>query len=234
MNGLRETDAVINLYPRFAEILTILFNQTEYFTRLEVEQLLISAISDWVRLRPSIPCYIITYPKKIGSEFYYYHRLNHLFPDHILLNPNQMSSLKVDQEIELVYIDDWVLTGIRTSDVVNFWKSIIPESARVQWTVVIGLMSKSFRRKTPMTAWVGREITASLLELIEHLSLELIYDFYLTFNEGNMTAFPVHLEYKIPRTKGSFEAIYLQCRNRPNKDFMDEIIPLYQEYLIRE
>lgn len=228
MNGLFGTEEFINHHLEFQPILEILFQNTQYFTRRQIIEFLETQIEIWLRQRKKLPLFFITYPKKIGSEYYYYHLFRDKFPEHRLLNLKD--TVQFPDEYEVVYPDDWVLTGIRTTDVLELWKPRLP--GRVHWTLIMGLMSEKFRNSlSGITTYVGYPIQHSLRDLISHLDSELVEKFYLTFNDGYQTAYPVHLEYKISRSKGCFDSIYLRCRDIPNKDFMIEIEKIYQKEL---
>lgn len=240
-------------HPKFTKILDLLFQNTQYYTRQQILVDLQEKIQQWKAEREQIPLFVVLSPLKIGSEYYYYHYFRNQLPPHTLII-HQIPSTIPDLA-EFLFLDDWILTGTRATD--TFLNIVYldedhenpryPDS--VHTLTIITSIATPEAEKLKSTEyrdylWLNLTVNVNLyyVNLVDTFrnlleangygiafspERSLMHQFYKTFNDSKYTAYPIHLDYKIANTDGSFPLIYAKCRTPPVKDFMTEIIEIY-------
>ena len=111
MNGLNQqkVDDFIQSYPEYAEIISDICSKTLYFTTAQILDGLRKSVSEYKRINPSLPLYVVVPdPKKSGQ--WIYNNIKDLLPEHKVkrMSPNK-------ERAEYLYIDDWSLSGCNAS-----------------------------------------------------------------------------------------------------------------------
>lgn len=256
-NGLHENSNNCKQFkidnPKFSKIFQILFNNTQYYRRSQIITDLENEIEQWKRERSNIPLYVVLPIQKIGSEHYFYYQLKNRLPKHsIILNVFP----QINEESELLYLDDWSLTGYHCWQAFNDIIFIDEDHEKPRYpnvllkcTIIVSITSNevltSFRSDENLSFvpqctfnFYYSHIVRKFIDILKENGInyddnniyeeessknfKLIIDFFNKYNSGKITAYPVHLDYKIANVDGSFPNIYINCRDNPNKRFMKE------------
>lgn len=239
---------LFNKSNKFSKIIKILFDNTQYYTRKTILKDLELNINKWKNERQNLPLYVILPVGKIGSEYYFYYHFKKILPKHKLIL-NVFPS--INEESELLYLDDWSLTGHHCwnafNDVIftdedhqNFRYPNIPLKCTVIVSITTNESLKFFTDDENLGfipqcnfnyyySHIIRKFNDILIDNgfnYEPFDFKndfiLICDFYEKYNCSKHTAYPVHLDYKIANVDGSFPNIYIHCRSKPVKTFMSD------------
>jgi len=108
-----KTKSVIEKYPKFSYLLNQLVIHTQYYTTIEVIEGIKSMILQWSQNRKSIPLFINAGRKKKSSSYWLYSTIKDLLPEHDLFLYGK--TFDPDTEIEILFIDDWMLSGVNAA-----------------------------------------------------------------------------------------------------------------------
>lgn len=119
-NGLnvnsRTCIALKDKYPEYVDIFNILFSNTLYLTLDNVITSLETQINNFIENKKDYPVVVLIGTDKIGSEQYFYYKLQDKLPPHYIFFSNHtLNSDKILKEITeptyLLFMDDWSLSG---------------------------------------------------------------------------------------------------------------------------
>ena len=251
-NGLNTNSEMcqqlITKYPEHSRLLNFVFERTLYLSLNDVISALEHQISLFNEFRnKSMPIIVVIDTKKIGSEQYFYYRLQNVLPPHYIIFRNKRLK-KITEPVYLLFLDDWSLSG---TNMFATFDNILYESGSNYTSPNISLVS--------ITAVTTNIVKANFPKLFpdlkthvfsEYLIRPFIY-YYKKYNEENpenkiptaeARAFNdifnpeargnsnlIHLEYKISNIHGSFTSIYESCSKiPPNKEFMTEAKTIFE------
>jgi hypothetical protein len=215
-------------HPQFTNELMSVFNQTKYFKRTQVEDVIKKLVLNYCMNRKKVPLYINLPKDKIGSEHWLYLQYKDILPPHTIVNDNQI----IDGE--LLYVDDWCISG--SNAVLNLNKIIYTS----KW--LLGQYDTTNIKLTFIFSSVtdnGLDHLNNIISLLYKSKKQFIYDsviqkfscdnddfktsWYSGHNDGQ---YSIHSDYKIPDCK-SFINIYKKCNLETNTKFMESVKKLF-------
>lgn len=160
LKPIEECQKFFNDNSNFDSILRLLFENTLYITRTQILEDLKNSIERWRNERENKPLYITLKTGKIGSEYYFYYTLKHLLPEHkLILN---IIPRDIEDGAEILYLDDWSLTGIHMQESYNriFYKcKKYPRYPKIKlnYTVITSIMSEVVMHLFDIPDWLKDE-----------------------------------------------------------------------------
>ena len=207
-------------YPKYKQIFDLLFEYTHYYTKREIIHDIYENIMNWKEIRRKIPLFVIIDNNKIGSDHYYYYHFKDILPKHkIILSSNEISD---DNDVELLYIDDWSLTGL---NMIKLFEPLINRKHRTSEILLTCIISIStiacntaimeFKDNYNVSCNIyTSHIIKSFKSILNKMNIphELIYEFFEDFlTDSNIDIYPVQLEYKSITSDYSDQSIYSKC-----------------------
>lgn len=220
MTGLSPVrcEELLRTYPQFEELLTRLFEQTQYRTTATVIQTVQKQVRTWLGERDPTRTLFVGLPVQPGSEQWLYDLVRSELPPHQVIT----GPFTIHQPSELLMLDDCVLSGCNICG--NGEDLVADEGGPFDLVLTVITAYATSAGQECVRQVLGERLTRLNFYQEEYLTLfepgqispSLQGEFLRTFApDTECWAYPFHLEYKIANQWGSFPTIYEPCREVP-------------------
>jgi hypothetical protein len=227
-------------HPAFISSLKELCVTTQYLTISNILFLIKKNIEKWISMRKNIPLYVIFLKKdyEMGTDMFLYYYFHLLLPSHQIVEVLDNGSCVTDlpnNECELLYIDDWSLTGYQMCSLFN---CCIKNKKNVLMTCILATVgSLSVDRIHEAFPFNNIEIFTGFTvqpyicrkEILQWL--QCYYCNKLTINNRcksckyvYFTPYPIFNEMSIAKGYASFNLLYEKvCKNVSKEHFLNYV-----------
>ncbi len=252
---------VINehLDRKYAEIISFIKNNSSYTTKDAIITSIRNIIKKVMNERKIVmnerkkvmkesnddtPLYINLCTTKIGSEQWMYLTIKDLLPEHhvVLVDDNRFILSSLENDVDILYVDDMILSGGNCSDVTYFLFKDQQIKASINYIICSSILTD--KGATSITneintyvpyikhRYVSGNTCLSLTQAMGKCGVQydstLLQDFYRdispdTYEEAHL----FYTDYKLPSSMSSYPDIYKHMMV-VNRDFMQEVEEQWQ------
>lgn len=227
-----KTESTILKYYRYKDVLIDLVKNTKYYTVDDILNGIQDSLISWNINRKNIPLYCFLHKSNKGSSVWLYRENLKFIPEHKKLYDITDLEKYINQEIEILYIDDWALSGIHLAGtfeelypLLNYGNNLYKNN-KIKYTFItfINTIESELLLHSLFDLY---NINGSLISthqlhpfITDKYDNKLIKEIHDQFAPDapfhNKLGYAVHLEYKVSNQFGTLELFYLKCRDVVN------------------